>query len=162
MNEEQFEKDTDAIAEDFNVFIEKYHQSDMHPQDFAVIMSSLVAVMVYTVFPDIDMADFALQNAKDETRQQLIFNGDIEEKDQNINKKTTPSQAFMHCDICMSNLPEGVSPKSYARLSIGKTDNGVMVWCVRHNEGVIHLPYDWKSFQKLNGKVKCSTNGCGC
>jgi hypothetical protein len=49
---------------------------------------------------------------------------------------------FIHCAACMRELPDDESPESYARLSIGITDAGIQVWCVRHDLNVAHLSAD--------------------
>lgn len=48
-------------------------------------------------------------------------------------------ERFMHCRKCLVELPEGQSPQDYARLAVGFTNNGVQVWCNRHDEEVVHL-----------------------
>jgi hypothetical protein len=39
----------------------------------------------------------------------------------------------------MAQLPRGMSPRDYASLEIGWTDDGLQVWCKRHEIEVIHI-----------------------
>ena len=50
--------------------------------------------------------------------------------------------SYIHCAACMRELPDDESPESYARLSIGITEGGIQVWCVRHDINVAHLSPD--------------------
>ena len=48
---------------------------------------------------------------------------------------------FFHCKKCIEEMPNGVSPKDYARLSVGWTKLGVQVFCVRHDINVVHIDF---------------------
>jgi hypothetical protein len=48
---------------------------------------------------------------------------------------------FMQCSLCMAEMPPGVTPQEYQRLSTGFTDRGIQVWCDRHNTNVLHLDH---------------------
>jgi hypothetical protein len=52
------------------------------------------------------------------------------------------SYAFMHCRRCLSELPDGESPESWARLSVGWTAIGLQVWCVRHDVNLLHIDFE--------------------
>jgi len=57
---------------------------------------------------------------------------------------TVPSEdneikAFIHCRECLKELPEGMSPRDYARLEVGVTPEGIQVWCKRHEVNVVHI-----------------------
>jgi hypothetical protein len=53
--------------------------------------------------------------------------------------------SFYHCKQCVEEVRVGwekgveESPESYARLSVGLTDIGLQVWCVRHDMNVAHF-----------------------
>jgi hypothetical protein len=55
---------------------------------------------------------------------------------------TNSIKMFSHCKRCVSELPEGESAQSYARLEVGFTDLGVQVWCLRHNINVMHIDFE--------------------
>jgi hypothetical protein len=38
-------------------------------------------------------------------------------------------------------MPDGESPASWARLSVGFSKEGMQVWCERHNMNVIHIDF---------------------
>jgi hypothetical protein len=48
---------------------------------------------------------------------------------------------FFHCAQCFSQRPPTVSPKDWARFSVGFTLLGVQVWCDRCNSNVIHIDF---------------------
>ena len=50
---------------------------------------------------------------------------------------------FFHCRSCVEEMPSGQSPETWARLSVGWTDdNAILVWCVRHDKRVTEIPID--------------------
>lgn len=49
---------------------------------------------------------------------------------------------YMHCALCLAELPAGESPASFARLSVGFTKLGVQVWCARHEANVMHVDFE--------------------
>lgn len=51
-------------------------------------------------------------------------------------------QAFMHCGKCLKELPSGTSPREYARLEAGWTEQGFQLWCVRHEVNVMHVDFE--------------------
>lgn len=47
---------------------------------------------------------------------------------------------YTHCARCIAEAPEaGQSPKDYARLSVGLTNDGIQIWCVRHEINVTRM-----------------------
>lgn len=50
--------------------------------------------------------------------------------------------SFIHCRQCVSELPEGESPKEYTRYSVGFTPLGIQVWCNRHECNVVHIDFE--------------------
>lgn len=65
---------------------------------------------------------------------------------------------YINCGKCLDELPEGQSPKEYARLNVGLTPHGIQVWCVRHDCDVIHYTLD-RLTEYLKNPPKCG--GCG-
>lgn len=48
--------------------------------------------------------------------------------------------AFVHCQCCIDELPEGTSPREFARLNVSVSDTGLLqVWCTRHEKNVVVL-----------------------
>jgi hypothetical protein len=50
-------------------------------------------------------------------------------------------KSYMHCRLCMFELPEDASMRDWARLDVGMTPNGLQVWCVRHDVNVGALDF---------------------
>lgn len=50
--------------------------------------------------------------------------------------------AFMHCGLCLQELPDGQSPQQFSRLDCGWTPHGFQVWCRRHNVNVVHVDFE--------------------
>ncbi len=57
-------------------------------------------------------------------------------------------KTYCHCRVCVeewrAGLAPGDSPESYARLSVGFTEIGLQVWCVRHDVNVMHVDFEGK------------------
>lgn len=49
---------------------------------------------------------------------------------------------YFHCGLCMKELPEGISPREWARLEVGWTERGLQVWCKRHDVNVMHIDFE--------------------
>ncbi len=56
--------------------------------------------------------------------------------------------AYIHCKLCLKEIADGVpdtdaddgiSPRDYQMLEAGWTDDGVQVWCRRHDVNVCHV-----------------------
>jgi hypothetical protein len=47
--------------------------------------------------------------------------------------------SYIHCQRCVAEVPAGESPKSYARLSVGLTKDGIQVYCARHEINVTRM-----------------------
>jgi hypothetical protein len=63
-------------------------------------------------------------------------------KDEDGPSNVLQIEAYMHCGMCLKELPSGESPESYARLSVGWTRRGLQVWCVRHEVNVLHVDFE--------------------
>jgi hypothetical protein len=65
-------------------------------------------------------------------------------------------QAFMHCGLCLAELPDNTSPRQWANLEVGWTPAGLQVWCVRHEVNVLHVDFEGQQHpantsRRLNG-----------
>ncbi|MEY9493800.1 hypothetical protein [Bradyrhizobium elkanii] len=49
---------------------------------------------------------------------------------------------FLHCGLCLHELPAGTSPRDYAALEVGWTPQGLQVWCQRHDCNVLHVDFE--------------------
>jgi hypothetical protein len=50
--------------------------------------------------------------------------------------------AFIHCGLCLAELPDGTSPRDRARIEIGWTVRGFQAWCVRHECNIMHVDFE--------------------
>jgi len=48
---------------------------------------------------------------------------------------------YFHCKKCLEELPMGMSPRDFSRNETGWTKEGIQVWCIRHDENVVHLDF---------------------
>ncbi len=46
---------------------------------------------------------------------------------------------YMHCTKCIRERPSDIAPRDWARLNVGWTEQGLQIWCVRHNINVAHI-----------------------
>ena len=53
---------------------------------------------------------------------------------------------FLHCALCISELPADESLQSYTRYEVGYTEIGLQIWCKRHNCNIIHLDFAGQKF----------------
>ena len=53
-------------------------------------------------------------------------------------------RAYLHCALCLEEIPDGVSPSAYKQLSVGWTVQGLQVWCDRHECNVLHVDFEGK------------------
>lgn len=42
-------------------------------------------------------------------------------------------KAYFNCSLCLRELPFGTAPKEYASQQVSITQDGIQVWCTRHN-----------------------------
>lgn len=70
---------------------------------------------------------------------------------------TNQITGFIHCKLCITSLPVGQSPQSYARLGVGFTPAGLQVWCERHNVNVVHIDFEGRqhpaNLDRVDGKA---------
>jgi hypothetical protein len=50
--------------------------------------------------------------------------------------------AYIHCGLCLIEIPEGVSPQQWSRLEVGWTKHGLQVWCKRHDVNCCHIDFE--------------------
>lgn len=50
-------------------------------------------------------------------------------------------QSYLHCGLCIQELPHGVSPKHWSRTQAGWTEQGLQIWCNRHDCNVLHIDF---------------------
>ena len=56
---------------------------------------------------------------------------------------------FFHCNECIEEKPEDISPRDYAELGAGWTEQGFQVWCKRHEMNVIHIDFEGQQHQVI-------------
>lgn len=49
--------------------------------------------------------------------------------------------SFVHCGLCIQEMPAGTSPRLWAQLEVGFTKIGIQVWCKRHECNVMHIDF---------------------
>ena len=50
--------------------------------------------------------------------------------------------SYIHCAMCLEEIPDGVSPEEFADLSVGWTDLGFQAWCNRHECNILHVDFE--------------------
>jgi len=50
--------------------------------------------------------------------------------------------SYMHCGMCLDELPENTSPREWSQLEVGFTSLGLQVWCKRHEVNVCHINFE--------------------
>lgn len=69
----------------------------------------------------------------------------IEMKDKELALNDLAIELYLHCGLCMEELPDGESPRSYSSIELGWTKQGLQVWCKRHDCNMLHV--DFKGIQ---------------
>lgn len=49
---------------------------------------------------------------------------------------------YLHCVICLEEIPDGMSPQEWTSLEVGWTKEGLQVWCKRHECNVVHIDFE--------------------
>ena len=57
-------------------------------------------------------------------------------------KEECQIESFFHCKKCMDQLPDNESPMNYQNIQAGWTEQGLQVWCVRHDLKIIHIDFE--------------------
>ena len=50
-------------------------------------------------------------------------------------------ELFIHCGKCIEEKPSYLTPRDYSMVEVGKTSIGLKVWCIRHEENIVHLDF---------------------
>ncbi len=66
-----------------------------------------------------------------------------------LRRRGSAIQQYIHCAKCFNELPADTSPKEHQLLEVGWTEKGLQVWCVRHEENVMHLDFDGRKLRTL-------------
>jgi hypothetical protein len=61
--------------------------------------------------------------------------------DDRVIPSTKEIATFMHCGMCLAEMPSGKSAAAWARLEIGLTPLGLQIWCTRHDRNVAHIDF---------------------
>jgi hypothetical protein len=48
---------------------------------------------------------------------------------------------FYRCPACAKEAPQDVSPREYSHIEAGFSDRGFQVWCLRHEQSIIHIDF---------------------
>lgn len=65
-------------------------------------------------------------------------------------------ELYLNCRMCAEQKPKTISMREYARISVGKTSEGIMIWCDRHDVEIGHYRMEWPGHYS-----DCKCNGCG-
>jgi hypothetical protein len=64
---------------------------------------------------------------------------------------------FLHCGLCLdewkAGKASGQSPGSYQRVNVGYTQQGIQVWCTRHDCNVIHIDFAGQNFHANDSRL---------
>jgi hypothetical protein len=61
---------------------------------------------------------------------------------------------YYHCRQCIDELPPGISPANWSRLSVGFTGIGVQVWCNRHECNIVHIDFEGQQHPANEGRTE--------
>jgi|TARA_A100001391_G_scaffold202344_1_gene191650 hypothetical protein len=50
-------------------------------------------------------------------------------------------ELFIHCSKCLKEKPSYLTPRDYSMVEVGRTSIGLQVWCIRHEESIVHLDF---------------------
>tara|TARA_B100000029_G_scaffold492004_1_gene552799 strand:+ start:6212 stop:6484 length:273 start_codon:yes stop_codon:yes gene_type:complete len=73
------------------------------------------------------------------------------------NESSVAIKMFMHCQMCMEELPEDKSPQEYVHMEAGiNFDNKLQINCVRHDL----ILGTWDIEEKYDDEHCCSCEDC--
>ena len=49
---------------------------------------------------------------------------------------------FLHCKKCSESAPSDMSPSDYQDIEAGWTEDGLQVWCKRHDQNIICIDFE--------------------
>ena len=66
-------------------------------------------------------------------------------------RRSSAIHQYIHCAKCLDEFPasDSESPKAYQMIEVGCTEKGLQVWCVRHEENVLHLDFEGRKLKAL-------------
>lgn len=50
--------------------------------------------------------------------------------------------SYMHCGMCLKEIPDGISPADWADLEFGFSEKGLQIWCRRHDCNLVHIDFE--------------------
>ena len=56
---------------------------------------------------------------------------------------------YFHCKKCLDELPDDTSPAEYQMIEVGGTEQGIQVWCKRHEINIIHIDFEGQSMTAI-------------
>lgn len=73
------------------------------------------------------------------------------ERDAESKPRESKIVTFLHCAMCLEEVPEGMSASEYAQTEVGFTIEGIQIWCLRHNANVVHLDFEGRLVPAIAG-----------
>ena len=60
-------------------------------------------------------------------------------------------EMFLHCKLCLEewNMTSGVSPKDFAKISVGWTVLGFQAWCNRHEANILNVDFEGQKHKAI-------------
>jgi hypothetical protein len=52
-------------------------------------------------------------------------------------------ELYLYCKDCAKEKPKNKSHEDYSRISVGKTNRGLLIWCIRHAKLIAHINHEW-------------------
>ena len=49
---------------------------------------------------------------------------------------------YLHCAKSLEEKPDDIAPVDWAKTKIGWTEQGIQLWCERHNTNVMHMDFE--------------------
>lgn len=68
---------------------------------------------------------------------------------------------YIHCGLCLEEMPRSMSPRNYQRIQAGFTPLGIQIWCVRHDCNIMHIDFQGKSPFPANTTRKANNESSG-
>ena len=63
-------------------------------------------------------------------------------------------EMFLHCKLCLDDIPHGISPKEHASISVGWTIHGFQAWCNRHEANILHVDFEGQKHKAITYRNK--------
>ena len=62
--------------------------------------------------------------------------------------------AYLHCKLCLKELPPLTSPAEWSANDVGWTKEGLQVFCRRHKANVLHVDFEGQRHPAALHRVK--------